>query len=115
MRMPSIRFTIQRMMVIVAVGACILWATVVLQERRRRFLRIASEHEKELRLLHSYYVYYYPFEIIEWLDEMKKKYEYAAAHPWLPIESDPPVPSLFGGSSAEPLPPMPEGKQSPFH
>ncbi len=113
MRMPSVRFTIRRMMVIVAVVAGMLWATLALQERSRRFLKIASEREMEVRALTTYYAFYPPFEHIARLDEMKKKYEYAASHPWLPVEPDPPVPS-FRRSSIEHHLPKPKEGQSPF-
>lgn len=83
MRMP--RFTIGRMMIAIAVIAVLLAAILLLDNRRRRFAVLANYHG------------------LKAIEDIKAKREsrhqklwdkdrYAAHHPWLPVEPDPPVP-----------------------
>ena len=95
MRLPRarLRFTVRRMMVAVAVVACIFWASLLIMERRRRFLMIAGS----LRMPDARFLRYrdnavYELRLARWHDEMQAKYEFAAAHPWLPVAPDPPAP-----------------------
>jgi hypothetical protein len=92
MALPRVRFTVRRMMVAVAVVACIFWASLLIIERRGRFLIIVGSHRmpdaRFLRHRDADYV----LRLARWHDEMQAKYEFAAAHPWLPVAPDPPEP-----------------------
>ncbi len=91
MRFPRVRFTVRRMMVAVAIVACICWASLLI-ERRRRFLIIAGSHRMpDARFLWNRGADY-ELRLVRWHDEMQAKYEFAAAHPWLPVAPDPPAP-----------------------
>ena len=92
MRLPSVRFTVRRMMVAVAFFGLVLASAIEAQRRREGFLRIADFHERQ-----SPYSYpgYYPVPIrpmSEWHEQMGRKYHRAASRPWLPVEPDPPEP-----------------------
>jgi hypothetical protein len=93
MRMP--RLTIRRMMIAFAVAACILRVSTLLIERRRRFLRIASDHAQAIEPFIRYGGYFYPVGWVAWHEDMREKYAQAAAYPWFPIAADPPEPALF--------------------
>ena len=104
----------------------IAWSVFVV--RVRQFQDIAESHTERpvspvLSLLGPSWVW----ERLAWSDAMLQKYEYAAAHPWLPVSPDPPEPADVRatprpdgpGSSAtasapsdvddpsQPLPPLP--------
>ena len=113
MRVSRVRFTVRRMMAAVAIAALTLMlvAGVVRDRRRSRYLRLAAFHEKEgsrngamldmkgrptgmwMRFdpARNSYIIVGPEEV-EYRAQMKRKYEYAAAHPWLSFEPDPPIP-----------------------
>ena len=92
MRLPRVRFTVRRMMVLVA----ILGLMIAAFERRQRFGWIASEHRAHVPK------HMFPtkpvgmgdkeWRPLEWHESMARKYEYAASHPWLPVAPDPPEP-----------------------
>jgi hypothetical protein len=48
-----------------------------------RMLRIAGEYREEIKICVKYAAFH---------AQLRRKYEHAAAQPWLPIESDPPEP-----------------------
>ncbi len=91
MKLPRVRFTVRRMMVAVAAVACIFWASLLI-ERRRRFLIIIDSHRMPDARFLRYHDADYELRLIRWHDEMQAKYEFAAAHPWLPVAPDPPAP-----------------------
>ncbi len=88
MRIPRVRFTVRRLMVAVAVVACIFWVI----ERRRRFLIIVDSHRTPDARFLRHRGANYELRLIRWHDEMQVKYEFAAAHPFLPVAPDPPEP-----------------------
>ncbi len=89
MPLPRVRFTVRRMMVAVAVAACIF----CLIERRRRFLIIVGRlRMPDARFLRHPGDADYVLRLARWHDELQAKYEFAAAHPWLPVAPDPPAP-----------------------
>jgi hypothetical protein len=94
MRLPRarLRFTVRRMMVAVAVVACIFWASLLIMERRRRFLIIAGSHRMPDARFLRHHDADSELRLVRWHDEMQAKYEFAAAHPWLPVAPDPPDP-----------------------
>jgi hypothetical protein len=109
MKLPRLRFTVKWMMVAVAITGVI----AALGERTVRFRQIAGRHERmsQTATIHSFDpitktkvtspIYMVltdpktgsPFPCPEqWHHEMAVKYEYAARHPWLPVDPDPPMP-----------------------
>src|SRR4051812_45108647 len=108
MRLPRLRFTVQRMMIVVAVVSIVLasWET---WQRRRVYLDYVEvqevnlegslrdlEYAKFLKTrgyasdagVHSAYCRVNHFR------QLLKKYERVARFPWLPVEPDPPEPLL---------------------
>jgi hypothetical protein len=110
MRLGRVRFTIRRMMVVVAGAGIILGASVVLQRRHARFSELAVHHEasSQLRFIaqgevggsHSSRLLNGLGEElsglsnarVEWHRRLGVKYRRAARSPWLPVEPDPPEP-----------------------
>ena len=111
MRLPRLRFTIKRMMTVVAMVAVIIGGT---QSWLR--MRKARAREKVYRYMAGYHAMHEravviaarqgsatagPEELVrlsrEWSDfhaAMKRKYEHALAHPGVAIPYDPPYPIL---------------------
>ena len=105
MRLPRARFTIRWMMLAVAGAGTILGASVELQRRHDRFLRLANHHEASSRInwscgKRSYDatndlgedVRGWSSARIEWHRLLGAKYRRSASRPWLPVEPDPPEP-----------------------
>jgi hypothetical protein len=94
MRWP--RMTTRRWFIVVAALAVLL----ALNNRRERFRRLADYHRYQagvgrLRRIISVAPLRtedFPSPLHLWHDEMTRKYERAAAYPWVPIGSDPPPP-----------------------
>jgi hypothetical protein len=121
MRIPRLRFTLRRMTLAVAVLALILGGLriVWLRDRYRRaaasyaatenlqrgFLRFAegdAEAEEDLAIAFGYKISgedkeQQATEIrvmrrkADYLEMMRRKYERAAARPWMPVDPDPPL------------------------
>jgi hypothetical protein len=85
MRLRRVQFSLGRMMIAVAVVAILLATALVLNDRRRSFALLAND---------------YGLKAIEDIKakrpsrhlELHEKYRYAAHHPWLPVNPDPPTP-----------------------
>jgi hypothetical protein len=110
--MFSVRFTMRRIVVAVAVIAIVLGALVTMGRRIRRFDGLATYHESQIMgvmygtpgpdrtmtfSLSSHDRNGRPLppqqQIIDrWHFQMKERYRRAAVRPWLPIEPDPPEP-----------------------
>ena len=107
MRVPRLRFTLRRMMIAVAVVSILFGMAAGLWRRHVSFQRQADAYAKksndeglrgaridllwfqsdpELRMRDEHY------RLMDYYDELKVKYERAAARPWLPVESDRPPP-----------------------
>src|SRR4051812_34065975 len=111
MRLPPGRFPGRRMMVAVAAVAVLFGTAAGLRRRRESFERQAGEYAKksreelmagmladhryasipELRMRDEHY------RLMDYFDGMKRKYERAAARPWLAIEADRPPPAWPDG------------------
>jgi hypothetical protein len=93
MRLP--RITMRQWMVAVAVVGIVLGVTT---ERRKRFKQIADYHQAEFvklsRRMKPFARQDRAWHPLEWHERMERKYERAAAYPWLPVQSDPPRPEL---------------------
>lgn len=90
MRLPRVRFTVQGLMLSVAVVAGFAWADG-LRRRSATFREIAASHAQE----ETFRLVDFPAEPYPWGDyhaAMRKKYERAARSPWLGVEPDPPAP-----------------------
>ena len=107
MRVPRLRFTVQRMMTAVAVVAILFGMAAGLWRRHVSFKRLADGYAKKVddeamrgSTIHHLRYQSEPerstedgqFRLAEYYDELKVKYERAAARPWLPVESDRPPP-----------------------
>jgi hypothetical protein len=115
---PRVRFTVLGLIILIVVLSLAMWIAVLLQ-RRSKFLRTAQEWREvaelakddlegrgpgsalgvdpeESRTLYAYY------------DRLTRKYEYAAAHPWLSIDPDPPNPLAGLPIPLEPPAPKPD-------
>ena len=94
MKFPRVRFTIQRMMVVVAVVALTLGgiAWVV------RMKRLSSEYERRAQKhvfeIQSLFNAAFASEHDYWSMEMIGKYRNASKRPWIPVEPDPPEPPV---------------------
>jgi hypothetical protein len=103
MRLPRVRFTVRRLMVIVAiVGMAIglsrwLWLRSLAFDRLAGFHSIRSNYGNPLDANVQMKLTYH--------NALWNKYRRAARHPWLPIEPDPPEPesSLIRPISTEHL------------
>lgn len=122
MRIHRVRFTLQRMVLAVAVLALIIGALRIvwlrngyqkaavyyaamekLQRDLQRFGEEDARAEEELALAFGQKVSGEQKEqqateargmqrLADWYAELKRKYERAAARPWLPVDPDPPPP-----------------------
>jgi hypothetical protein len=93
MRLP--RMTTRRWMIAVAAVALACAVRVALNERSRRFTRIAQGYDDifigrsgPISILRDRKL----VETIKWRLKMGRKYRRAARYPWLPVEPDPPEP-----------------------
>ena len=89
------RMTIRHWLIAVAVIAALLWVAK-LCERRRELLERAEECS-DLRLLDMFETFepmneqhFHFHRWNAWLDAVEKKCRFAANHPWLPVEPNPP-------------------------
>src|SRR5262245_50442129 len=105
MRLPLARFTIRSMMFAVAGAGGILGASVELERRHDRFLRLAKHHEASSQITwacgkRSFSatnelgedVRGWSSARIGWHRLLGEKYRRSASSPWLPVEPDPPEP-----------------------
>jgi hypothetical protein len=114
MRLPRMRFTIRRMMVVVAVASVLLGITAGLLRRRDSLKRRAEYYARkasrelmsgmsitqattfgpspmEVRMQEAY------FKLADHYTVLELKYKRAADHPWLPVGPDPPPPAWPSG------------------
>ena len=107
MRPPRVRFKMTSMMVIVAVVALSIWATLQVNARRTYFSQLVT-HYREKKYAAESYVYSGPGgEIMKKrlkADEVRRtkaslyyaklieNYERASRYPWLPVDPNPPKP-----------------------
>jgi hypothetical protein len=100
MPLPRMRFTVRRMMVVVAVLAILVW----LGERHLRFTRLSEYHRSNAGIYLEFdeqtgWVGYVtrdgrdiPERVHLWHAKLEDKFRESARHPWLPIQPDPPDP-----------------------
>jgi hypothetical protein len=92
MKLPRVRFTIGRMMVLVAIASLLIGWGIESGRREERFRTAAREH--------WYASFGWAPDVssqmsearLRWHDQMAGKYERASRYPWLPIRPDPPQP-----------------------
>jgi Tfp pilus assembly protein PilX len=113
MRLPRVRFTMRRMMVVVAVIAMVMGTVAGLQRRRESFERRAQmfarrasaaimdeqAYRTSRRSNRPGSPFYYDnrttgaySQLVEHYDALRVKYERAAARPWRFVATDPPEP-----------------------
>jgi hypothetical protein len=102
--MPRLRFTLRRMMVAVAISGLLLGGATSLQNRRQRFLERARAINMSNHLGVPPVIGYdkkRDLILLGWdrqeredahIAALKRKYEYAARYPWLPVAPDPTEP-----------------------
>jgi hypothetical protein len=88
MRLPRPRFTVRRLMVVVAIIAMATYTGMVVWRIETYAVRadIHARHNSG----HSFK--YASTDLIHWHEQMRLKYENAARNPWLPVGPDPPEP-----------------------
>jgi hypothetical protein len=118
MPLPRVRFTVRRMMIVVAIAAIAVWLPVILT-RRAKYHRLAREFDTKvtvaralgphggvhanavaIRVANVYVLRQEPgsgpFDCVgahsDYYAAMKAKYERAARYPFLPVAPDPPEP-----------------------
>ena len=109
MHLPRPRLTIHRLMILVAVAGLLLWSVMVKRARAARLELLAwlDGREKSIKdaatkpELSQFSVAFARFkngksmgiaEALEEIERQKRRYRYAASHPWLPVPPDPPEP-----------------------
>jgi hypothetical protein len=117
MRLPRLRFALWRMMVAIAVIAIFFGVVVRLWGRHVSFKRQAAEYAKKsyaemvkgFRVLHARWTTAAEdrmgdehFRLMDYYNELKAKYERAAARPWLGVEPDRPAPEWPEGVPRSP-------------
>jgi hypothetical protein len=81
--------TVQFLMILVALAAAatymglFAWRTVT-------YCRRAEYHRRYLNSGRTYV--YDSWELQQWHERMRRKYEFGASRPWLAVETDPPPP-----------------------
>ncbi len=97
--LTRVRLTVRRMMVAIAVAGTLLGVGIELMRRRERFLAISEVHvgyaglEGTLVITGEGPAYVgLRTEKGRWHELMRRKYDYYARHPWLPVPPDPPEP-----------------------
>jgi hypothetical protein len=95
MRFP--RVTIRRMLMLVAITSVIFSIQVALQRRSERFRRRAAEYAAAIHRVYFANVNGMDgggmtASAADYHDDLSLKYTAAANRPWLPLESDPPLP-----------------------
>ena len=105
-RLPRVRFTIRRMMVVVAVTAIAFGGAAGLarverlaSEYRRLYARHSAEAQRfseeasrALVLRNARDRYVRASRLADYHAHLEAKYQHAAHNPWLPVEPDPPPP-----------------------
>ena len=103
MPLPRVRFTVRRLMIAVAVVAVLLGGELLRRKRADRLERLAwlagrermllaNRHDPSLEIAAGNLKHGKPMGVEEALQEIAKqrrRFEYAAAHPWLPVPPDP--------------------------
>jgi hypothetical protein len=104
MKLSRPRFTVRRLMVVVALAALLLGVIAGVENRRRSFLSLVDAHRagmiaweegdpsetsRERFDLSGRKV---SLKDHRWHLQMAEKYERAARYPWLPVAPDPPAP-----------------------
>jgi hypothetical protein len=91
--MRSPRFTVRRLMVVVAASATAFAVPGWTDHRRAEFLRVAAWHDEESFIASAFWGGCPGFARRKpYHQYMARKYRDAALHPWLPVEPDPPEP-----------------------
>ena len=109
MHRPGVRFTIRQLMIAIAIVG--LWLVPIVEEERYRrasdfFKSVATYHESRtvaatacsrtmrcgFRDPRGEIMTSAEVRAIAWHKQLAEKYSHAAAHPWLPVESDLPPP-----------------------
>ncbi len=96
MKLPRIRITVRRLMVVVAMVGALLGTLIAVRASR---VRQANQHRllsttREQRRLHGTSIPDSTWTAKKlWHAEMSNKYERAARSPWLPVGPDPPEPN----------------------
>ncbi len=106
MKLPRVRFTVRRLMVLVAIVGIFVGLGVEGAKRRARFRELAAKHQEKGMQWFAFFpggksqhqdemMRLYEERVgptIEYYCGLRDKYERASLYPWLPVGSDPPPP-----------------------
>jgi hypothetical protein len=101
MRLPRVRFTLRRMMLVVAVVAIHFGLTAWMERRATQFRALYADHINKVGVVSSPKPWPHEVQGIYHL-AMGEKYRVAALRPWLPVEPDPPEPCHLGRNAPAP-------------
>jgi hypothetical protein len=98
MRLPRRVYRMRSLLILVALLA-VAWGVIRWMERRASdFRRLALDYRDSAKMGEIAFAvgnqHFGPFAVYQ--RKLQRKYEYAAAHPWLPVRPDPPPPWLPG-------------------
>jgi hypothetical protein len=95
MKLPRVRFTVRRMMVLGVIVGIALGFVTEMSRRRDRDTRLAAYHagmrDQKRRLADERSIWAENAKG-QWHEGLWKKYREASRRPWLPISADPPEP-----------------------
>jgi hypothetical protein len=102
---PHVRFTVRRMMIVVAVLGTSLGGFAYLERRCQEFQALAQYHDQESGLVYALGSdgicraknirgEVVPTALDSWHTKLAEKYRHAAQVPWNAVEPDPPRPEL---------------------
>src|SRR5580704_9650482 len=96
MRIPML--TTRRLLTLVGIAAAALWVARLVADRQQ-YLELADSHDMTTQLysgeIRCCFILGTDGEmpiLADYHSRLKRKYEQAACHPWLPVEPDPPEP-----------------------
>jgi hypothetical protein len=96
MRLPRVRFTVRRMMVVVAIVGVLIGGWIAGERRREEFDRLARKysHLSHIEIICTIDEAQKRLEVHEqkYFEQMTLKYRWAAKYPWLPVWPDSPEP-----------------------
>jgi hypothetical protein len=85
MRLPRVRFTVRRLLVLIAIGALIFATFPEVDRRRQRLRALRMEYASRAMSTDDH-------RLASYYGELSAKYYHAAKSPYLPVWPDPPAP-----------------------
>jgi hypothetical protein len=94
MNLPRPRFTMRRLILVVAIVGLLVGGWLWGERRRTKFAELEFRHQMLSipRIIDPDLKPGPPKEVANYHREMAEKYRFAATYPWLPVAPDPPEP-----------------------